>query len=56
MLREYLVKGFTLNDDFLKNMGGGKYWQEFLPLCSNADYTFSLLVRLWVECIILSTF
>ncbi|WP_428039239.1 hypothetical protein [Candidatus Avelusimicrobium faecicola] len=26
-------------------MGGGKYWQEFLPLCSNADYTFSLLVR-----------
>ena len=56
MLREYLVKGFTLNDDFLKNMGGGKYWQEFFPLCSNADYTFSLLVRLWVECIILSTF
>ena len=30
VLREYLVKGFTLNDDFLKNMGGGKYWQELL--------------------------
>ena len=30
MLREYLVKGFALNDDFLKNMGGGKYWQELL--------------------------
>ena len=23
VLREYLVKGFALNDDFLKNMGGG---------------------------------
>lgn len=30
VLREYLVKGFTLNDDLLKNMGGGKYWQELL--------------------------
>lgn len=30
VLREYLVKGFALNDDFLKNMGGGKYWQELL--------------------------
>jgi len=24
-LREYIVKGFTMNDDFLKESGGGKY-------------------------------
>jgi len=29
-LHEYLQKGFTLNDDFLKNMGGGVYWKELL--------------------------
>ncbi|MDR2719951.1 MAG: virulence RhuM family protein [Nitrososphaerota archaeon] len=29
-LHEYLQKGFTLNDDFLKNMGGGIYWKELL--------------------------
>jgi len=30
VLHEYLQKGFTLNDDFLKNMGGGIYWKELL--------------------------
>ncbi|MDR2906168.1 MAG: virulence RhuM family protein [Helicobacteraceae bacterium] len=29
-LHEYLQKGFILNDDFLKNMGGGAYWKELL--------------------------
>ena len=29
-LKEYLIKGFTMNDDFLKNAGGGKYWRELL--------------------------
>ena len=29
-LREYLIKGSTMNDDFLKNMGGGNYWKELL--------------------------
>jgi hypothetical protein len=29
-LHEYLQKGFTLNDDFLKNMGGGIYWKALL--------------------------
>lgn len=29
-LKEYLVKGFALNDDFLKEAGGGQYWQELL--------------------------
>lgn len=30
ILHEYLQKGFSLNDDVLKNMGGGVYWKELL--------------------------
>jgi hypothetical protein len=30
VLHEYLQKGFTMNDEFLKNMGGGVYWKELL--------------------------
>jgi hypothetical protein len=29
-LREYIVKGFTLNDELLKNAGGGNYFNELL--------------------------
>jgi hypothetical protein len=29
-LREYIVKGFTLNDDLLKEAGGGNYFEELL--------------------------
>ena len=29
-LREYIVKGFTIDDDRLKNLGGGNYWKELL--------------------------
>ena len=29
-LKEYLVKGFTMNDERLKNLGGGNYWKELL--------------------------
>ncbi|MCS6267395.1 MAG: virulence RhuM family protein [Vampirovibrio sp.] len=30
VLKEYIVKGFSLNDDLLKNVGGGLYWEELL--------------------------
>jgi len=30
VLKEYLIKGFTLNDERLKNLGGGTYWKELL--------------------------
>ncbi|MGB0956002.1 MAG: RhuM family protein, partial [Panacagrimonas sp.] len=30
VLKEYLKKGFALNDDRLKNLGGGNYWKELL--------------------------
>lgn len=29
-LNEYIVKGFTMNDDLLKKAGGGNYWKELL--------------------------
>ena len=29
-LREYLVKGFTMDDAKLKHLGGGAYWRELL--------------------------
>ena len=29
-LREYIVKGFVLDDDRLKNLGGTNYWKELL--------------------------
>ncbi len=29
-LNEYIRKGFTLDDDRLKNLGGGGYWKELL--------------------------
>lgn len=30
VLKEYLVKGFSMNDDLLKRAGGGNYWRELL--------------------------
>ena len=30
VLKEYIKKGFALNDDLLKQAGGGGYWQELL--------------------------
>jgi len=29
-LKEYIIKGFTMDDDRLKNLGGGGYWKELL--------------------------
>lgn len=29
-LKEYIIKGFTMNDELLKNAGGGNYFEELL--------------------------
>lgn len=29
-LKEYIVKGFTMDDERLKQIGGGNYWKELL--------------------------
>ncbi|MDR2762101.1 MAG: virulence RhuM family protein [Planctomycetaceae bacterium] len=30
VLKEYIIKGFAMNDDLLKRAGGGNYWRELL--------------------------
>ena len=30
ILKEYIKKGFVMDDDRLKNLGGGNYWKELL--------------------------
>ena len=29
-LKEYMIKGFTMDDERFKNLGGGNYWRELL--------------------------
>ncbi len=29
-LKEYIIKGFTMDDERLKSLGGGNYWKELL--------------------------
>lgn len=29
-LKEYMIKGFTMDDERLKNLGRGNYWKELL--------------------------
>ena len=29
-LKEYMIKGFVMDDERLKNLGGGNYWKELL--------------------------
>lgn len=44
-LREYIVKGFTMNDDFLKESGGGKYWYELLDRIRDIRSSEKVLYR-----------
>ena len=44
-LREYLVKGFTMDDARLKNLGGGNYWQELLDRIRDIRSSEKVLYR-----------
>lgn len=33
-LKEYMIKGFTMDDERLKQLGGGNYWKEQPLYCS----------------------
>lgn len=44
-LNEYIVKGFTMNDDFLKENGGGKYWYELLDRIRDIRSSEKVLYR-----------
>jgi hypothetical protein len=44
-LREYLVKGFTMDDQKLKNLGGGNYWRELLERIRDIRSSEKVLYR-----------
>lgn len=44
-LREYLVQGFTMNDEFLKNNGGGVYWKKLLARIRDIRSSEKVLYR-----------
>ena len=44
-LREYLVKGFTMDDERLKNLGGGRYWRELLDRIRDIRSSEKVLYR-----------
>ncbi len=44
-LREYMIKGFAINDDFLKESGGGKYWYELLDRIRDIRSSEKVLYR-----------
>jgi len=44
-LREYLVKGFTMDDAKLKSLGGGNYWRELLDRIRDIRSSEKVLYR-----------
>lgn len=44
-LREYLVKGFTMDDAKLKQLGGGSYWRELLERIRDIRSSEKVLYR-----------
>ena len=48
-LKEYIVKGFTLDDERLKKLGGGGYWKELLERIRDIRATEKVLYRQVLE-------
>lgn len=44
-LREYIVKGFTMDDERLKQSGGGQYWKELLERIRDIRSSEKVLYR-----------
>jgi len=44
-LREYIVKGFTMDDERLKGAGGGNYWKELLDRIRDIRSSEKVLYR-----------
>ncbi len=48
-LKEYMQKGFTLDDDRLKRLGGGGYWKELLARIRDIRATEKVFYRQVLE-------
>lgn len=48
-LKEYMVKGFSLDDERLKQLGGGSYWKELLERIRDIRATEKVLYRQILE-------
>ncbi len=44
-LKEYLIKGFTMDDERLKQLGGGNYWRELLDRIRDIRSSEKVLYR-----------
>ena len=44
-LKEYIIKGFTMDDERLKNLGGGVYWKELLERIRNIRSSEKVMYR-----------
>lgn len=44
-LKEYMIKGFTMDDERLKNLGGGNYWHELLERIRDIRSSEKVLYR-----------
>jgi len=44
-LKEYIIKGFTMDDERLKQMGGGGYWRELLARIRDIRSSEKVLYR-----------
>lgn len=48
-LKEYMIKGFTLDDERLKKLGGGGYWKELLERIRDIRATEKVFYRQVLE-------
>ena len=48
-LKEYIVKGFALDDERLKKLGGGGYWKELLERIRDIRATEKVFYRQVLE-------